>query len=150
MRITTNINDLNFKCSDVESYKRGDIIGAKLKVVCMFGKNKDAVGLAHNQIKGKKNVYVVKSKNVFRTFINAKIIDFSEDIFKHEEGCMSFPNKCNKVTRHKWITISHLIEDGYIEETFKGFEACVHQHEIDHLNGIDIHHKTMEDYNNED
>ena len=144
MRITTNINDLNFKCSDVEDYKQGIIIGSKLKIICMFGKNKNAVGLAHNQIKGNKNVYIVKSKNVFRTFINAKIVDASEDVIKHEEGCMSFPNKLNKVTRHTWITISHLIKDGYIQETFNGFEACVHQHEIDHLNGINIHNKKEE------
>ena len=37
MRITTNINDLNFKCSDVEDYKQGIIIGKKLIMTCMFG-----------------------------------------------------------------------------------------------------------------
>ena len=34
-----------------------------------------------------------------------------------------------------------IIKDGYITETFNGLDACIHQHEIDHLNGIDIHHK---------
>ena len=141
MRITTNINDLNFKCSYVYNYNEGLKIANKLKMVCLFGKNKDAIGLAHNQIRGNKNVYVIKSKNTFRPFINAKIVDASEEFFKHEEGCMSFPNKCNSVTRHKWVKVSHLIKDGYVTETFTGFDACIHQHEIDHLNGIDIHHK---------
>ena len=149
MRITTNINDLNFRCSDVEDYKQGITIGKKLIMTCMFGKNKNAVGLAHNQIRGNKNVYIVKSKNVFRAFVNAKVVDFSQDVFRHEESCMSFPNKANKVDRHTWITISHLIKDGYVQETFNGFEACIHQHEIDHLNGIDIHHKTKEESYNE-
>ena len=30
MRITTNINDLNFKCSDVDDYNQGVTIGKKL------------------------------------------------------------------------------------------------------------------------
>ncbi len=29
MRITTNIKDLNFKCSDVETYEQGIIIAKK-------------------------------------------------------------------------------------------------------------------------
>ncbi len=144
MRITTNIKDLNFKCSDVETYEQGIIIAKKLIIVCMFGNNKNAVGLAHNQIRGNKNVYIAKSKNTFRPFINASIVDASEEIFEHKEGCMSFPNKYNSVTRHKWVKVNHLIKDGYVTETFTGFEACIHQHEIDHLKGIDIHHKIKE------
>ena len=143
MKITKNINDLNFKCLDCNDYNEGLKIANKLKLVCSFGSNKNAVGLAHNQIKGNKKVYITKYNNKSCHYINAKIIKKSSKSYYTTEGCMSY-KKPNKVKRYNWVIIKHLTKNGYIEEKFEGFLASIHQHEIQHLNGIDIHHQKID------
>ena len=147
MKITTNKKDLQFKCEDV-NFTEGLKIAKQLKQVVLFGNNKDCVGLAHNQIKGNKNVFIAKIDNKWRCFINASIINHSKDYFMHQESCMSFPKKSNKVKRYKSITIKHQVKarndvtgNMFETETFEGFNACIIQHEIDHLNGIHIFNK---------
>lgn len=143
LNITKNIKDLNFKCSKVESYSEGYKIGLKLQNTLLFkGLKNSAVGLAHNQIKGNKQVYITNYKNKFRVFINPTIINKSENFINHKEGCLSY-KKGNTVIRYNWVIIKHLTKNGYKQEKFEGFEGCIHQHEYDHLQGIDIHHKPI-------
>tara|TARA_Y100001963_G_scaffold41830_1_gene58639 strand:- start:395 stop:853 length:459 start_codon:yes stop_codon:yes gene_type:complete len=146
-KITTNKADLEFKCDDVY-YTDGLEIAKKLKQVVLFGKNKDCVGLAHNQIKGSNNVFIAKIDGVWRTFINSKITFFEGKKFTHEESCMSFPNKSSKVIRYKNIELKHQVKarndnngSMWRTEIFSGFNACIIQHEVDHLNGIHIFNK---------
>ena len=152
-KITTDKNKLEFECSLVY-YTEGLKIANQLKQVVLFGKHKNCVGLAHNQIGGDKSVFIAKIDNKWRTFINPEIT-YKDDLFKHQESCMSFPNKSNKVIRYKKIELKHQIKarndnEGSMWKTeiFSGFNACVIQHEIDHLNGIHIFNKN-EDNNNE-
>ncbi len=156
-KITTDRNKLEFECSLVY-YTEGLKIANQLKQVVLFGKHKNCVGLAHNQIGGDKSVFIAKIDNKWRTFINPVItgcIDSNYSIednkFEHEESCMSFPNKSNKVIRYKKIELKHQIKarndnDGGIWKTeiFSGFNACVIQHEMDHLNGIHIFNKNKD------
>ena len=72
MKITTNKKDLEYKCKGVY-YTEGLKIANKLKHIVLFGNNKDCVGLAHNQIRGNKNVFIAKINNTWRTFINPYI-----------------------------------------------------------------------------
>ena len=146
MSITTNKKDLEFKCQQVY-YTEGLEIAKKLKQVVLYGNNKSCIGLAHNQIRGNKAVFIAKINNKWRTFINPTIIK-KEDSFMHQESCMSFPRKSNKVTRYNKIELTHQIKarndnDGnmFIKEVFTGFDACIIQHEMDHLNGIHIFNK---------
>ena len=144
IKITKNINDLNFKCNPVISYNEGYKIGLKLQNTVLFkGIKNITVGLAHNQIQGNKQVYITHYKNKFRIFINPTIINQSKNFINHKEGCLSY-KKGNTVIRYNWIIIKHLTENGYIQEKFEGFEGYIHQHEYDHLQGVDIHHKTIE------
>ena len=146
MRITTNKKDLEFKCQQVY-YTEGLEIAKKLKQVVLYGNNKSCIGLAHNQIRGNKAVFIAKINNKWKTFINPTIIK-KEDSFMHQESCMSFPRKSNKVTRYNKIELTHQIKarndnngNMFITEIFEGFSACIIQHEIDHLNGIHIFNK---------
>lgn len=143
MRITTKINHLNFRCTECETYEEGLKIAGKLRLTCLQGQYKNAIGLAHNQIAGNKRVYVVKTKKGFRSYINPSIVDKSSKTYETTEGCMSYPNKPSKVERHEWVVVKHLTTDGYVESRFEGFEATIHQHEIQHLDGIDIHHQPI-------
>tara|TARA_R100001594_G_scaffold150182_1_gene210419 strand:+ start:948 stop:1400 length:453 start_codon:yes stop_codon:yes gene_type:complete len=147
MRIVTDKNKIETKCKLVY-FKEGLIISKKLISVCLTGKNKDCIGLAHNQIGGDKFVFVAKLNNKWRSFINAEIVSTSEDYIIHSESCMSFPNKFNKVKRFNSIIIKHQIKarndsngDAFITEEFNGMNSFIIQHEIDHLNGIHIFNK---------
>ena len=147
MRITKNREILEKKCEGIY-YTEGIIIANKLRNVVIFGKHNSCIGLAHNQIGGNKNVFIAKIDNKWRCFINASIINHSKDYFMHQESCMSFPKKSNKVKRYKSITIKHQVKarndvtgNMFETETFEGFNACIIQHEIDHLNGIHIFNK---------
>ena len=149
MRITTNKKDIEFKC-DLVYFKEGQLIANKLINTCLLGNNKDCIGLAHNQIKGNKNIFVARINNKWKSFINAEIVNHSKECLKHSEGCMSFPNKYNKVNRFNWVTIKHQIKarnnnegNAFITETFYNGESCIIQHEIDHLKGIHIFNKEI-------
>ena len=96
MRITTNKKDIEFKC-DLVYFKEGQLIANKLINTCLLGNNKDCIGLAHNQIKGNKNIFVARINNKWKSFINAEIVNHSKECLKHSEGCMSFKNIFNKV-----------------------------------------------------
>jgi peptide deformylase len=147
MRITTNKKDIEFKC-DLVYFKEGQLIANKLIKTCLLGNNKDCIGLAHNQIKGDKKVFVAKIDKEWKSFINPEIIETSTDYIMHGESCMSFPNKFNKVKRYNWIDIKHQVRarsgangPSFIIERYEGMNAIVIQHEIDHLNGIHIFNK---------
>ena len=135
--ITTARADISVKCDDVNSYKEGLSIVNELKQQMLI-KVKTALGLAHNQIKGSKNVYVTRYNGKLNGYINPTVVDRSIDQIPSVEGCLSYPGEENKVLRYRYIIVEHLTEDGFVQEIFRGKEAIIHQHEIDHLLGIDI------------
>ena len=114
---------------------------------------KELYGLAHNQIGGTKSVFIAKlstdtGTNKWKVFINPTIVNKSKTTYISDEGCMSFPNKPNKVNRHKWVELEHQVKarndvegSAFTTERFEGFDATIIQHECDHLNGIHIHNK---------
>ena len=128
-------------CSDVQSVQEGEDIAKKLKFTCSIRKNTDAIGLAHNQIGGTKNVYIAKLSTGWKYFYNASIVDSSQEKYEHLEECMSYPNKSNVIKRCLWVVIRYLTKEGYKETKYFDLDACIHQHEIDHLNGYDIHNQ---------
>ena len=120
-------------------------------------KNANGCGLASPQIGLPIRLFVVDSKTTFEnldeadreiyfdkddkgimeTFINAKIIERSAELWEDEEGCLSIPNLAQKVARHWTITIEYC--DKYFEpqtKTFSGTTARMIQHEYDHTEGI--------------
>ena len=144
MRITTKQEHLDVVCTDTD-WSEGYKIMMKLFTTCALGKYKgNAIGLAHNQIGGNKRVYVVKgsANSTWRGFINATIVEKSPVTFLNRENCMSYPKgKSAQVERHPWIVVNYLKGEKYVDERFEGMDAIIHQHEIDHINGIDIYKK---------
>ncbi|QIE57090.1 peptide deformylase [Pikeienuella piscinae] len=68
--------------------------------------------------------------------INPEILEISEEMNEHEEGCLSIPEQYAMVARPaevvvRWTTPSH----GTDERRFDGLRATCVQHEIDHLDG---------------
>lgn len=75
-------------------------------------------------------------ENFKKAYINAHILETSEDTETMEEGCLSVPGIHEKVTRPKRIRVKYMDKD-FVEhdEWVDGFLARVMQHEFDHLEG---------------
>jgi len=72
-----------------------------------------------------------------RYFVNPEILDPSEDLNIHEEGCLSVPDFYEEVERPAQCRVKYLDYDGkeQILETDGMLATCI-QHEIDHLEGV--------------
>lgn len=69
--------------------------------------------------------------------INPKILESSKETEISEEACLSLPGEQWKVERSKRIIVEYQDLKGKTKkQKYSGFNACILQHEIDHLNGI--------------
>lgn len=76
-------------------------------------------------------------KNDPRVFINPEILEPSEDISTHQEGCLSVPEIYADVDRPSTCRLRWHDLDGKVhEEDMEGMMATCVQHEMDHLEGI--------------
>ncbi|MBQ8694121.1 MAG: peptide deformylase [Bacteroidaceae bacterium] len=75
-------------------------------------------------------------KDFRRVYINAHIIETSDETDTMEEGCLSLPGIHEKVTRSSRIHVQYL-DENFVEhdEWVEGYLARVMQHEFDHLEG---------------
>ena len=75
-------------------------------------------------------------KDFRRVYINAHILEVSDETDTMEEGCLSLPGIHEKVTRHSRIHVKYL-DENFVEhdEWVDGYLARVMQHEFDHLEG---------------
>ena len=71
-----------------------------------------------------------------KVYINAHIIETSEETDSMDEGCLSLPGIHEKVTRPSRIHVQSM-DENFVEhdEWVDGFLARVMQHEFDHLEG---------------
>ncbi len=101
------------------------------------------VGIAAPQVGINKRIIWVKrfdkeaEEMPFEVYINPKIIKYSEEVKETMEGCLSIPDRKEKVIRPDEITIEYQTLDGKVhQEIVDGFTSVIFQHEIDHLDGI--------------
>lgn len=75
-------------------------------------------------------------KDFKKVYINAHIVETSEETEAMEEGCLSVPGIHEKVTRPTRIRVQYMDENfNEYDEWVDGFLARVMQHEFDHLEG---------------
>lgn len=107
----------------------------------------DGVGLAAPQVGKSIRLFVIDAepfseddpslKDFKKAFINAHIIERSEEEEAFTEGCLSLPNIREEVFRPSKIRIQYYDENWqYHDEYFEGVRARIVQHEYDHLDGI--------------
>lgn len=111
----------------------------------------DGVGLAAPQIGLPIRLFVIDTLQIEkdkkekenaepgfkRVFVNAQKVEESGDPWTYEEGCLSIPNIRGDVQRPDTIRLRWQDENFQeFEETFKGVNARVIQHEYDHIQGI--------------
>lgn len=96
----------------------------------------NGVGLAAVQVGINKQLIVVDVGEGLVKLANPIIVQRKgKDTL--EEGCLSLPNICIKVSRPKTVTVKGLDENGkFVEIQADGFLSKALQHEIDHLKGV--------------
>lgn len=102
-----------------------------------------SVGMAGPQLDISLPLFVMKYKGEIINCINPVIESQSNTGIRSEEGCLSFPGYFCNITRMNDIKTSYhkINKDGELKKdskTFRGHEACIFQHELDHLFGITI------------
>ena len=144
MKIITDAKHLSKVCKPVD-YKQSKQIANKMIMFMLSNKNinDNSIGLACNQLGLSGRIIIVKIKNKWVYFINPDINYKSQEKIITEESCLSVPNKIIKVERSKEITISFIFDGNSKPSNYKGMDAIVIQHEIDHLNGIIITDKEL-------
>ena len=130
--------DIEFPISDTNKQIIDDLVDT-------FNATKNATGLAAPQIGENINAIIVTfdNKKTSILMLNPKIVK-ARDIEANPriEMCLSFPQQMFKVLRYKNITVRYNdIEGNVYVLKFRGFDARVLQHEIDHLFGLTIQDK---------
>jgi peptide deformylase len=130
----------------------------------ILNERKDGIGLAANQVGIDAAVAVLNVREPI-ILINPEIISKETEI-PYYEGCLSFPKKGCHTKRYETVEIKTAQvegtmifsgcdtgeggrgtwEDGEVEEDreLRTLEAVCVQHEIDHLNGLTIHHRKVD------
>lgn len=107
------------------------------------------IGLAANQVGVNKHLFVMDIPEVARgVFMNTSIIS-ENNLISFQEGCLSYPGEKVDTVRFRQIKIKFMNLDGNTaEETFSDLAAICVQHEVDHLNGITMHDRSIELFEN--
>ena len=130
----------------------------------ILNERKDGIGLAANQIGIDAAVAVLNVRQPI-ILINPKIVSKETEI-PYYEGCLSFPKKGCHTKRYETVEIKTAQEEGTLifsgcdtgeggrgtweegeveeDREVRTLEAVCVQHEIDHLNGLTIHHRKVD------
>jgi peptide deformylase len=123
---TTLVDDL------VTATEMMQFIGKQVgKVIC--------VGLAAPQVGVMRRFFLMVNRDTKKILFcfDPRIERHGKDLQWAEEGCLSCPGESANVPRWKIIDVEYTNENGQlIRSTFRGFNARVFQHELDHLNGM--------------
>lgn len=104
--------------------------------------SQDGVGIAGPQVGVLRRVVAVqrfdKQENPFEVYPNIRITELRGESVPGQEGCLSVPDRYEKVFRSQDISISYTSPYSLRDtvETVEGFTAVIFQHEVDHLEGV--------------
>lgn len=111
------------------------------KMITTLSHTRTGIGLAANQVGVLKRILIVAatSSRTPTVMINPVIVKTSKTTSIDDEGCLSFPGKFVKVERYDWIKVRYLDANG-VEHSpkLRKLEARCVQHELDHLDGINL------------
>ncbi|ODA66420.1 Peptide deformylase [Methyloligella halotolerans] len=100
------------------------------------------IGLAAPQINiGRRLIVMDPSRDEDEpaplVMINPEILERSEELRVHDEGCLSIPEYTAEIERPQRTRVRYLDAEGREqEEDFLDLWSTLVQHEIDHLNGV--------------
>lgn len=136
--IVKDTEKLQNKCKTVKNCKSKeiqDLLQDMRDTAEYYEEESGCVGLAANQVDSDLRVILAKVKGTWLAMINPVIARHGKGVIESEEGCLSLEG--TRVVR-RWDAVEVIYRDQHHrshKQTFTGFEACIVQHEIDHLNG---------------
>lgn len=140
--IITDINELNNigRCKEIDlqkELKEAREIISQLKQI--IRKREDVVSLSAPAIGYDKRIFCIDySDSEIKTYINP-VITSANGIHLSREICTSLPGKEYIRPRNSTVDLIYQKPTGEIStQQFKGIAASVVQHEIDHLEGINL------------
>jgi len=138
--ITTDTSLLSLKCKLCDTSDSEELLQiiADLTDTAEAHK-KDCSGLSANQVGHYVQAFVLFYNERLVPIVNAEVLMRGGGIKALPESCLSRPGKkAIRVRRFKQIRIKYYdpYSESYKAETFKGWEARVVQHEMDHAKGI--------------
>lgn len=130
---------------------------AEMEITLVNQTDPEGVGLAAPQVGYPLRLFITKPtpKAKLHVFINPQILKHEAYSMKHEaqkkqkstklEGCLSIPRIWGHVERPTQVLLAYTDLNGLRhEKIFKGFEATIIDHEIDHLNGVLFTQRVLE------
>ena len=96
------------------------------------------IGLASPQIGSSYNMFVMNHSHLGNIGVyKPEIVEYGEETYNNEEGCLTFPLLYLHIKRSKEIKVKYWKGDGetQVEVKMDGRDAIVFQHEYDHLQG---------------
>lgn len=121
------------------SLEDGVKIAEKLKSTLLKYRQITGVGrgLAAPQIGRAKAVFVTYINDLFKIYLNPKIIESSAECNFYRESCLSCGYLSVDVKRSQSVKIEYTDESGVLQmEELTSFKARLIQHEYDHLLGL--------------
>ena len=146
--ITYPHNKLRVVCTPVSEIT--ETIKILLRNMETITRSKKGIGLAANQVGEPIRVVVAFLQGKFWKLINPEIVE-SEGEELVQEGCLSIPGTVCTIKRAGKIKVKALNKKGkVIQFDLTGLDASCIQHEIDHLNGILILDRAVNNANSFD
>lgn len=101
--------------------------------------NVPAGGIAAPQVGENLRVFYILNSDTdeWQVFINPEVQPLSSAKLYSLEGCLSVPDREEKIMRYKKIKVKYQDTNGkWKTKKFKNFNTITIQHELDHLDGI--------------
>ena len=136
--IVKDTEKLSEKCKTVTPKQKdelAELIQDMRDTTAYYEDKSGCVGLADNQIGSDLRVILAKVKGSWIDMVNPVIARHGKGVIESEEGCLSLEGVR---TVKRWGAVEVIYRDHNDhshKQVFTGFEACIIQHEIDHLNG---------------
>ena len=107
-----------------------------------FMTKSNGIGLAAPQVGINKRLFVMKINHMHHFCFNPEIIKASDTLISRDEGCLSFPGERLSISRPDCVEVKFQTGVGeWIFSNYFGIYATCFQHELDHLDGIVMHHR---------
>lgn len=108
-----------------------------IKRMKMTMKLYNGLGLSANQCGILERIFVIGTDQFQITCINPKVTNYSAEVKKDKEGCLSFPGLSVTIDRPTGIDVEYYDENGqFVQTHMDGLTARCFLHELDHLNGV--------------
>ena len=130
------MHDPVFLAKKAEKATEADRQTAQDLLETLIAHQEGCVGMAANMIGELKRIIAFDNDGEYMVMFNPEIIKKAEP-YDAEESCLSLLGGPRKTKRYKTIKVQYQNEKFQTRiKTFKGFEAQIIQHEIDHCDGI--------------